>query len=333
VVSIHTTADYVFNRGSVSKHIWIAALAINSFSRWAVPVFIMISGAVLIPRYFKLDGATLGKFYKRRLLRTGGIALVWSGIYLLWNAKFDAYHYSTREVIENFLLGNPYLHLYFLYLILGLYLVAPFLGALVKQLTNRQIAWLTVMLLVGASVWDAIGYYYNSGPVPLGLLGQWVPYVAYFLAGYTLTELLRTHKLRPVTLAVCVVCLLPQMLFVYLSVRYWHSTQYFEEYFSPTTILQSLAIFVLGKYAYGLLEERFGRKADRCLSILAPLTLGIYLIHVIVLQLLERFIFGDRAVPSTLALVLLLLATIGGSALAIIIIKRLPLASRYLMPE
>nr|AEU10115.1 hypothetical protein PDP_0372 [Photobacterium damselae subsp. piscicida] len=48
VVIIHVLGPYREQLGQISQFDWITAIIFNSFSRWAVPVFILISGALLL---------------------------------------------------------------------------------------------------------------------------------------------------------------------------------------------------------------------------------------------------------------------------------------------
>ncbi|MFA0698675.1 acyltransferase family protein, partial [Vibrio sp. 10N.222.49.C9] len=48
VIAIHVLAPYRHQYGVIPFDEWFTAISINSISRWAVPVFILISGALML---------------------------------------------------------------------------------------------------------------------------------------------------------------------------------------------------------------------------------------------------------------------------------------------
>ena len=48
VIAIHVLGPFRFLYGDIPNSDWLAASGINSVTRWAVPVFIMITGALLL---------------------------------------------------------------------------------------------------------------------------------------------------------------------------------------------------------------------------------------------------------------------------------------------
>lgn len=63
---------------------WWAVDVLFTFGRWAVPVFVMISGGLLL-RPGRKEGAL--EFYKRRLWRIGIPSVVWIAAYFVFRAR------------------------------------------------------------------------------------------------------------------------------------------------------------------------------------------------------------------------------------------------------
>ena len=64
VIAIHVLAPYRSELGVIPFDEWLIAVGLNGISRWAVPVFILITGALMLsdPRPFddhRLPNATL----------------------------------------------------------------------------------------------------------------------------------------------------------------------------------------------------------------------------------------------------------------------------------
>lgn len=191
VVAIHVFGNMVGNdtvRGSAR---WWGAVAVDLGFVWVVPVFVMISGALILePRQFAKGPL---HFYRRRLLRLGPAFVFWPLFYVFVVHSIMAGELADgRSFILGVVDGRSYTHLYFLWLIVGLYIVAPVLAAFLHDGGPRRagvfaavVLVVTVGALVSATVLSAAGY---ERSVSQNALTQWLPYVGFFLAGWALRE-------------------------------------------------------------------------------------------------------------------------------------------------
>jgi surface polysaccharide O-acyltransferase-like enzyme len=207
VVLIHTVAGIVSNpaiRGSLT---WWGGTALDLGVSWSVPTFIMVSGAlVLAPR--SREGAMA--FYRRRLDRIA-IPLVVAHVgYFAVRARLQHEHLTAAVVIRDVLRANVYPHLYFFWIILGLYLVTPLLRAIVSDRTRNQVlvigsAAVGWMCLVAGSA-RVLHITGGAGtPWQPPALTLWIPYLGYFILGYALRDLVLNRRWLLVALAVFVV--------------------------------------------------------------------------------------------------------------------------------
>jgi len=121
VIAIHITASYM---DLPLAYIW------NHAVRFAVPLFVIISGFLLY--YSDRNAAVLPArvFYKKRLDRILWPYIIWTFAYSLVNAYFLRLYNPIlflSTLGKNLLLGTGYYHLYFLPIILQLYLLYPLL--------------------------------------------------------------------------------------------------------------------------------------------------------------------------------------------------------------
>src|SRR5690606_6813844 len=120
VVCIHVFGAIVTNpdrRGSAG---WWVAVALDFGNVWVVPVFVMVSGALLLGGRAHANG--VGAFYRTRLLRLGPAFVFWQLFYIFairW--LVSGQEPTAGSVAALFLSGSTYTHLYFLWLIVGLY--------------------------------------------------------------------------------------------------------------------------------------------------------------------------------------------------------------------
>lgn len=184
--------------------IWGAAL------RPCVPLFVMITGALLLP--VKMEA---GAFYRRRIGRVLWPFLLWSIIYALFpwltgvlgaapSFILHFFPYSGEDVMSQSLgvsLGyiaqiplnfSPVaVHMWYIYLLIGLYLYMPVFSAWVAQASERAKLWfllawgVTTLLpyyftyvspyLWGGCSWNAFhGLYYFAGFNGYLLLGHYL---------------------------------------------------------------------------------------------------------------------------------------------------------------
>lgn len=180
VVAIHIFGAMVTDPSIHGSPSWWTAVAIDIGFIWVVPVFVMISGALILdPRQFA-RGTT--SFYRRRLLRLAPALVFWAIFYFVVVRTMMSGSPITTDAIASFLLdGRPYTHLYFLWLIVGLYAVAPVLYAFLRDGGQRRtVLFVGVVLAVTVITGSSSAVLAATGqPRPLTLLAltQWLPYV------------------------------------------------------------------------------------------------------------------------------------------------------------
>lgn len=123
--------------------------AIMSIVKCAVPLFVMLSGALLLGKE-----ESIASFYKKRLMRLLPPFLIWSFIvYSLYyiknnNDDFSIYDLFYNYIVQTFTSGVVSVYWY-VYMILGLYLITPFLRKLVLSLNKfESYLFLCILLLL-----------------------------------------------------------------------------------------------------------------------------------------------------------------------------------------
>ena len=273
VVLLHCAALAVSSPEAYGSYAWLAANAYDSAVRWCVPVFVMVSGALLLSPQ---KSEPLGRYYGKRLARVLLPLVFWTAFYMAWSALLNRLDHNPVETgawLARLAEGNPYYHLWYLYMIAGLYLFAPFVRDwYARTSVRRRLFWLAA--LFGVAVADTV-YRYATG-APRGFFMTWfVPYLGYFVAG----RMIFAGDLRVPRPALA---LAGSIAATALGVAVLSSDDglnlYFYEYFSVTVTLMSLAALQL------ILDH------PRLPSLppLAPLTFGVYLVHPVFIDLARR---------------------------------------------
>ncbi|WP_087020545.1 acyltransferase [Thaumasiovibrio subtropicus] len=275
VVAIHVLGPYRYQISELAAWDWSMAIAINSASRWAVPLFIMISGALLLSDTRPFD---LSYYLKRRVGKVVVPFLVWSLFYALLSGltKQGWQWESVVYVLKDAWRSPTYYHLGFFYYFIPLYIVVPWLRYLCQQCAplywqSLLMAWL---LLVSANL--------------LRLDGVWSQdilfYSGYLLAGYGLYHMIQTHwwHLRwpfwVVVMMGAIALTAYQVIVPSLAAERYLVGRWLS-YKTLNTAVIAAAVFVLCQQAYALLSPQ----VTKVVGEVSRYSLGIYLLHPIVL--------------------------------------------------
>ncbi len=280
VVFLHCASGVVIETEQFNSTDWWIGNVYTSLVRWCVPVFVMISGALLLDPN---KSESLLEFYRRRAARILIPLLFWTVFFSVWNVKGFILRgeeipwlYVTREVMR----GSPFYHMWFLYMIVGLYLFAPFLRRIVSQTSYNELVFL-VIILFGMSMLNFV--LINTDNVQL-IINRFLLYLSYFIAGHVI----RVTKLRPNSILILVIFLASVALTSvghYLLARNsgLNEGMYFHGNLSITVVPMSLSImFLLKELSFPIMNARISKH-------LASLSLGIYIVHPVFIDTLEYF--------------------------------------------
>lgn len=176
VVLIHTV-NAVFGRpdffGGLS---WWFAILLNSLSRIAIPLFIMVSGYFILQ---KDEVYTLT--IKRTWQRLGIPLIIWFMVFLLWNNGEPTLSVISLDIVKRLLSVNVF-ELYFLIILIGLYLVSPFLKAFLRQSSRQTIHKVTYSMIIIGCLY-AIYEYLTNQCSSVNSFTFWFPFTGIFLGG------------------------------------------------------------------------------------------------------------------------------------------------------
>lgn len=339
VVLIHTAGlTYVNDDLRYTMAWWVASLGTVS-TKWAVPVFVMVSGALLL-RAPADRSAVL--FYRRRLSRIAVPLVVWHAFYITLNAHLLT-NPDPRRILASFLRGESYTGSYFFWLILGLYLITPLLWPLASGSSRRALGLVGALLVAAAaanlSALRLIGRL-EGGSSPAAdptMLTQFVPYVGFFLLGFALRDVVVRGRGRVTALAVVSAALVLEPTWQ-LTGPFFFGTQTADRLNVLTPVsyqgwgigLASVAVFLLARAVIHPASRWAQPPAARWARVAGDLSLGVFATHIAVLTLLRRVPgHGWPEGAKTLTqLGLLCTATLVGAVALTLVLRRLPLLRR-----
>jgi len=294
VVLLHTIADTYANPDLLGTAVWWGCNVLNSAARMGVPLFFMLSGALLLPDPRTLDPLP---FYRKRFLRLLLPFLCWDIVYFLENAWFQSQAPSLRQFFVELLTlrGSKY-HLWYVYKIASIYLLLPFLKRALDHCRRRDQWLLLGIILLPASVFPLIDLLPGIG---LDLFGAPIDgRVGFFLLGYLLAQETPPPWARRLLYGGGVLAFLLNIFGNYWcsapgQINYW-----FNGGCVLTHYLTAGAVFLLAK-EHAKLPPALGRLCRR----ISSLSYGVYLSHALFLDVCSRLL-GKLALGTTLTLAL-----------------------------
>jgi len=284
VVFLHVSAGVVTESVIGTESWWVGNLY-DSLVRWCVPVFVMISGAVLLDPDKREN---LKTFYIKRLSKIFIPILFWSIFFLLWsmfNGFVKAERLSLTDFAQRLMSGRPHYHMWFLYMIIPLYLFTPFFRKVLANSTRSEIATLVIMAMF-ISVLNAMGNKIYSQESKL-FTNWFLSYIPFFFLGY----LIRTDECNHSKFILWIVFVVSFILtavgcYVVASRKSLDAGLYFYNYLSITVVPMSVSVmYLLKSWTLPIGNVALTRK-------LSLLTLGVYLIHPVILETIQHLGYG-----------------------------------------
>ena len=305
VVCCHCTDPFNFYPGTAPNidEIKLWGAIYGALLRPCVPLFVMITGALLLP-----VRGEVSVFYKKRIPRVLWPFLIWSVIYNLFpwitgvlgikpEVILDFFPYSGEEVTrQSLVISLDYIaqipfnfsivdvHMWYIYLLIGLYLYMPIFSAWVEKASEKAKLW----FLLGWSVTLFVPYlreYVN--PYIWGACSWNEFYMLYYFAGFN-GYLLLGHYLRHHDWSLSKILLAGIPMFVvgfgvtFAGFRHITSLPEFTEeqlelffyYCSPNVVMMTIPIFLLCKKV-----EIHSAWIQKALANLTVCGFGVYMIH------------------------------------------------------
>ena len=281
VVVLHTSSPLIMLYGKVPDSYWFWGDLYNAISRFGVPVFVMITGALLLNR----DQPPI-PFLKKRLGRIIVPFLFWSLVFIAYAWHNEDFVFTTNTwnnikiVLHQLKYGSSY-HLWYVYMLIGLYFLIPVLGKFARNASEGELLY---FLLVWFGVM-MINQPYLKRFDPQIDLHYFAGYIGYLVLGYYLAYKdfpLRFNRnwfavLFIVTLAFIVAGT------YYASIYYKGLSTLMYEPISPTIVLLSASAFMVGK----LTVINWSPRAKQARDFVGGYTFGIYLSHALILRLID----------------------------------------------
>ena len=266
VVGIHSVM-HVFQQAypMTSADFFIASL-IDGISRWCVPVFIMVSGVLLLEKE-----ESLAEVYTRRILFVFKNIVIWTIIYGLWTNKYELLHgdyLCLLSIAKACIKGPIYYHLWYLFMLLQLFIFLPVFRNIVK---DKNITEYVILLCFGQSIFANCMFIRNTN------LDNWIffsggfNFWGYFLLGFYVIKY-KIFISKQLQISLMVISSL-----VTIGGHYIPNAYYWPGYTSLNVLVMSYSIFLI------LMNSNM---KNTFLVYLGRNTFSIYLVHALFIDVM-----------------------------------------------
>jgi surface polysaccharide O-acyltransferase-like enzyme len=298
VIILHAS-NLTLQASSVPIGYWWTAVVYKSLALSCVPLFVMLSGALLL-QPAKLN-EPIRVFLKKRLSRIGLAFAFWSAVYLAWGFYVTQHPITLVNIGQGILYGlfsGSYYQFWFIYLIVGLYLITPILRVIVAHGSKRILEYLIGLWFLGVAIVPilqlASGLTLNTD---VFVIGGWIGY--FILGTYLQKVTLRSSILYGALLLGFFWTIFGVWLMTY-PLNSVGQNNFFFDYLTANVIIGSAALFMI------LMKFRSDWPGNnhpifnRIVSAISKNTLPIFLFHVIILESFEFGFFGFKLSYTTL---------------------------------
>lgn len=154
-VIVNHSVDKVIYLRDPSDIMWWVSMAWFFLSKFAVPIFLMITG------YNLLDRVDSPKKSLIRVCRIAAVLILVSGFYYIFQwLLYERGEISARQFLIAFLKGHVSNALWYLYLYLGILIMLPFLQKLASVLTKQNILFLLAVSGIVFGLYPIVVHYY-----------------------------------------------------------------------------------------------------------------------------------------------------------------------------
>ena len=310
VIIIHMSSQSPFYAKNLHTTSWIGVNFWDSMVRFSVPIFVMISGVLFLDPQRKIN---MHRVYEKNIVRIITAFIFWDLFYALYTYFFETH---TIKMLLT-LIFRGYSHLWFLPMIVGLYLIVPFLR---KFTTDQKLMqyylvlalFFSILLPTFYTTYYALAahhsmpyivqlFIYNFQKVTDSVYFRFTMFFStYFVAGYYFHQAKFTKKMRYLIYLLGLVGLIGGWAFSnFFSLRYNTPITPWYDYMSLPVALTSIAVFLLIKELGEKIDWARHSQADKLLILLSKLTFGIYLVHFVFVRILVVHFHLFDHIPNT----------------------------------
>ncbi|MBX9914333.1 MAG: acyltransferase family protein [Pseudomonadaceae bacterium] len=282
VLLIHISAPIFYDYRNIELNSFLVANALDSIARVSVPLFAMLSGALLLGRDMSKGLGGIAS----RILKVAIPLAFWSVLHVFWINYWTGKPLDIPNALAQALQGPVMYHLWFVYMTIGVYILLPILQPIsVALLASKRLAayFFGVWFVI-----NAVTVYYPVNIITHLTLTSFLNWPGYFLLGF---YLIRSDVLSKVPVwCSAIVFFLASLATFLISWRLNSLSPIPNEtaflYFSPNVLIAACAAFHM------IRNIRVTAVLIRPIAFLSSIVFPVYFMHLLVIDLIKAGMFG-----------------------------------------
>ena len=328
VIMIHVCAPYAAKEFG-SLNFW-AGNILDGLARIGVPLFVMISGSLMLDKNYQISKDKL----KKRILKMILFFIFWSIIYFI---IFDVIlagsirhgQISISKIITSLISG--YSHLWFIYLIIGLYLIVPILRLWVTDNNKKYVEYFLILAVIFTYIIPEIAnigsLYFNlfrtvNEIINDKLILQYVGgYTTYFILGWYISNYDLKNK------NIIYLC---GLIGLYITIMGTYTLSLSEGRYvgipysnlSINILFQTAAVFVF-------IKDKFKNTTNKIIDSISKRSLGIYAIHYSIISIMYEILNNFHMDNALINIPMIFITSFIISYIISLIMSKIPLLKKY----
>lgn len=287
VILYHICCIYLDQYGKIPNKTWWFFCFCNTIVMCSVPVFVMLSGALILQKEYLLTD-----FLKKRFSRILLPFIFWSAVYIAFsisNETSTGKYMSLYDVVlwsfDKLKFGAEY-HLWFVYMIIGLYLFVPIISKWIKNTNENEIVYYLLIWGFWMLMEQPIMSYFKIDFHLIHFSG----YLGYFILGYYLSiKDFNLNRFAINTISALMILLGSTFAAfgIYQSVLSTSKANlYFQSNLNFHVLLIGSGLFLL--YRFNPIKNK---KIIKIISFFSKYSFGIYLVHILTFKSFDTITF------------------------------------------
>lgn len=289
VIMVHSCAQY-FVKDIGSFNFWVGNI-FDGLARIGVPLFIMISGALMLDKNYQFSTQKLIKHIIRMIV----FFAFWSVFYcfmfkIVGSIIIKHESIDIINIIGSLIKGHY--HLWFVYLIIGLYLIVPLLRLWVNDTNKKYVEYFIILSIIFTYIIPqiiSIGSNYSNlfeyindiieNNLSLKYVGG---FTTYFILGWYINNYELKNK-RIIYILGLFGVLITIMGTYILSITTGKALNMYENLYI-NVLFQTVAVFVI-------IKDKFkNMHTNNIINSISKCSLGMYAIHALIVTIMYRII-------------------------------------------
>ena len=308
--------------------LYIIYLALAIICKIAVPIFFMISGALLLKKE-----ESIKEIYKKRVLRIVVVIIIASFFQYIWEIKENFTEFSIKEFFVTIYSKNIVSSYWFLYAYLGFLITLPFLRSLVKNMKKEYYYYLFALYIFYILVVPIVREITDIDLYSQVKLGIFTTNIIAPIAGYFCENILRKEKINKKVIIIGTIIVITIIAVAEILTRLEikdTGNKRAQTYLSYGTILIAIYVYMLIKLIFE--NKKLPKLLEKAILIIGSCSFGVYLIERNIRELIfEKMILTlSPMIKNMPACIITILTIILIGTIITMILKKIPYVKKIL---